>query len=222
MRVTTQMVNQSAQKAGLPINQNSLLNYINKDDASSSLLNGVSSSTNSTTNKITKNNYEKLEAASGGLQEQASLLAATGEDSVFEQAKSSGDHTDVVTGIEKLVETYNDTLSGLKKGSGVLNSFYLNQLKELITDNADALKEVGITQAKDGTLSIDTAALKSADIDTLEDLFGNEGTLSNKLAFVAGKIQNHAAANIESISSQYTSSGSLSSSSTTNKYNLWG
>jgi len=221
MRVTTQMVNQSARKAGLPINQNSLLNYINKDDAGSSLLNSVSSSANSTINKVTKNNYEKLEKVSGKLQEQASLLAATGEDSVFEQAKSSGDHTTVVSGIEKLVDTYNDTLSELKKGSGVLNSFYLQQLKELITNNADALKEAGITQAKDGSLSIDTAVLKSTDIDTLEDLFGNKGTLSNKLAFVAGKIQDNAAANIESISNQYTASGSLSSSST-NKYDLWG
>lgn len=221
MRVTTQMVNQSARKAGLPINQNSLLNYINKDDAGSSLLNSVSSSANSTINKVTKNNYEKLEKVSGKLQEQASLLAATGEDSVFEQAKSSGDHTTVVSGIEKLVDTYNDTLSELKKGSGVLNSFYLQQLKELITNNADALKEAGITQAKDGSLSIDTAVLKNTDIDTLEDLFGNKGTLSNKLAFVAGKIQDNAAANIESISNQYTASGSLSSSST-NKYDLWG
>lgn len=38
MRITTQMMNESARKAGLPIGGTSLLNYINKDEKSSNSL----------------------------------------------------------------------------------------------------------------------------------------------------------------------------------------
>lgn len=38
MRITTQMLNESAKKSGLPINNTSLLNYINGDETNNSLL----------------------------------------------------------------------------------------------------------------------------------------------------------------------------------------
>ena len=43
MRITTQMLNESARKAGLPINSNSLLNYVN-GNSDNTLLNALNKS----------------------------------------------------------------------------------------------------------------------------------------------------------------------------------
>lgn len=42
MRITNQMLNESAKKAGLPINSTSLLNYINNDSSKNTLLSALS------------------------------------------------------------------------------------------------------------------------------------------------------------------------------------
>ena len=42
MRVTTQMLNESARKAGLPLHDTSLLNYINKENGGNGLLDAIS------------------------------------------------------------------------------------------------------------------------------------------------------------------------------------
>ena len=41
MRITTQMLNESARKAGLPVNNTSLLNYINNKNQGNSLLDAL-------------------------------------------------------------------------------------------------------------------------------------------------------------------------------------
>ena len=60
MRVTTKMLNDSAQRAGLPINGNSLLNYVNGNGKSSekTLLNALDKNKGKSTFAIQKSNYE--------------------------------------------------------------------------------------------------------------------------------------------------------------------
>ncbi len=41
MRITTQMLNESARKAGLPVNSVSLLNYVNKGNSQNTLLSAL-------------------------------------------------------------------------------------------------------------------------------------------------------------------------------------
>ena len=45
MRVTTQMLNETARKARLPINNSTLLDYINNDSSADSMLNSINGST---------------------------------------------------------------------------------------------------------------------------------------------------------------------------------
>ena len=80
-----------------------------------------------------------------------------------------------------------------------------------------------LTQAKDGSLSIDEKVLQSADADTLKKVLDGDTGLASKISFVSGRISQNAASNVVSTSSQYTSNGSsLLSALETSKYDFWG
>ncbi|MBD5548707.1 MAG: hypothetical protein HDQ97_15185 [Lachnospiraceae bacterium] len=218
MRITTQMLNESARKAGLPVNGTSLLNYIN-GNSNNTLLNALNKS--SATDAATKTKYEKLEKAADQLSEAASVFMATGEDSLFSKASESGDNQDVYNAVEDFVGKYNSTLSALKNTSGTLNDYYSQMLKSAASDNKEALGNIGITIAKDGSLSVDKDKLKEADIDTLEKVLGNTKGFTQKAAYVADRVSDNAHTNQSSLSSQYSSTGSLYSA-LASKYNLYG
>ena len=85
------------------------------------------------------------------------------------------------------------------------------------------MKSIGITQAKDGSLSIDEKVLQSAEADTLKKVLDGDTGLASKISFVSGRISQNAASNVVSTSSQYTSNGSsLLSALETSKYDFWG
>ena len=218
MRITTQMLNESARKAGLPINGTSLLNYIN-GNSNNTLLNALNK--NSTTDAATKTKYEKLEKTADQLSEAASVFMATGDDSLFSKARESGDNQDVYNAVEDFVGKYNSTLSALKNTSSTLNDYYSQMLKSAASDNKEALESIGITIAKDGSLSVDKDKLKEANIDTLEKVLGNTKGFAQKAAYVADRVSDNAHTNQSSLSSQYSSTGSLYSA-LASKYNLYG
>ena len=218
MRITTQMLNESARKAGLPINGTSLLNYIN-GNSNNTLLNALNKS--SATDAATKTKYEKLEKAADQLSEAASVFMATGEDSLFSKARESGDNQDIYNAVEDFVGKYNSTLSALKNTSSTLNDYYSQMLKSAASDNKEALESIGISIAKDGSLSVDKDKLKETDIDTLEKVLGNTKGFTQKAAYVADRVSDNAHTNQSSLSSQYSSTGSLYSA-LASKYNLYG
>ena len=167
MRITTQMLAHSAAKSGIPFQQTTLLDILNKKSSFSGLLNGVNASADATA-IAKKKNYSKLEDISG-------------------------------------------------------NEFYRQQLKDIPAGDKEALKSIGITQAKDGSLSIDEKVLQSADADTLKKVLDGDTGLASKISFVSGRISQNAASNVVSTSSQYTSNGSsLLSALETSKYDFWG
>ena len=218
MRITTQMLNESARKAGLPINSNSLLNYVN-GNSDNTLLNALNKSR--TTDAVSKTKYEKLEKAADQLSKAASVFMATVEDSLFSKARESEDSQDIYNAVEDFVGKYNSTLSTLKNASGSLNDYYSQMLKSTVSDNKEALESIGITVAKDGSLSVDKDKMKGTDIDTLEKVLGNTTGITKKVAYVSGRVSDNAQTNQNSLSSQYSSTGSLYSS-LASKYNLYG
>lgn len=219
MRVTTQMLNESARKAGLPIHDKSLLNYINQGNSGNSLLGAVSgnNSQNSGISGIQKSSFEKMEKLAGELYQKAALFLEK-EDTVFDKARESGDNKEVLDDIRDMVEAYNNTIDALSKETGAINRLYLEALKSAATENSSLLKNVGITSSKDGKLVIDEEKLKNAGLDDLEKVFGKAGTFSSRTAFAAGRIEDNAAANLDSISSQYTSAGNTYIASLLNRF----
>lgn len=227
MRITTQMINESARKAGLPLQQSTLLDYVNNDSSITStgdtLLDAlnkknVSSDTGIGTGK--KSDYEELEKQSGAMMKVAEELLAQ-KDSVFAKAKESGDTSGVCSSVEKLVEKYNATVSSLKKTSGSLNKYYQQMLEEAAASSSKEFEELGVTVGKDGKISVDKEKLAKASVDDIEKVFGNVGGFTNKVAFLASRIEDNAKASAESLSSKYSASGKAYSMGV-NQYDFWG
>ena len=223
MRITTQMMNESAKRAGLPIGSISLLNYINKEEKSSnSLLEALNKNKATSVNTNEKRNYEELSKKSTQLTRAAEALLQEGEKSVFEQARQSGDNQKVYDTVEKLFEDYNSTRKSLKSASNVMNDFYKQMMDEVAAENKDALENIGIVFKQDGTASLDMDKMKSPDITALEEMFGAQSDFVNKIGFISARISDNANANIESLGSTYDISGSLYAAISSSKFDFWG
>ena len=164
MRITTQMLANSAAKSGIPIQRTSLLDIIN-NKSSQNLLGTIGKSMNTTstgaTDILRKNNYAKLEDLSEKLSQSASKLAGSDKDSIYDKAKESGDTTDILSDVNKMVEAYNATMKQLKTTGGIMNEFYQQQLKNIPAGSKESLESIGISQAKDGSLIVDEKVFRN-------------------------------------------------------------
>lgn len=227
MRITTQMLNETARKAGLPINNVSLLNYVNgsgnvnDNTLLGELSSGKSSKYSASSRLFQTDDYEKLEKSADELTQAAQALAAEGEDSLFAKAAQSGSYEALYDSIEKLTDRYNAVAKNLKASSGSLSSYYYQMLREAAQSNSDSLNAVGITIGKDGTLSLDKDKLKASSAEDMQKAVGSASVFTSKLAFLSGRIADNAKANAQSITSQYNSSGK-SYASSRNQYDFWG
>ena len=98
--------------------QNTLLDALNKSNETS----------------VKKGSYEKIDKEADKLIQAANNLIQSGENSVFEQAKTSNDYQKVYDGIEKLFERYNGTLKALKSTPNTMNSFYREMMLEAFAE----------------------------------------------------------------------------------------
>lgn len=144
MRITTQMLNRSAEKAGLPTNRTSLLNYINGNNSNVSLANALSKS-NKAADATKKSDYEKLEKSADQASASTDKLLSAGSENV------------TASDLQTFVDKYNEMLKNLGKSSDTLNLFYAQTAKDTVKEYKQELAEIGITVAKDGTLSFDKA-----------------------------------------------------------------
>ncbi len=221
MRITTQMLNETAKKAGIPLNSQTLLDYINKDSDSSSLLSSSATSGTLLKAKVSASGYENMKDNARELQEAVSKLADENSD-IFEKAKADNDTSEIVSAVEEIVENYNSMIKILSKSTSALDVFYAKSLKELPESFSEELAEIGITQNEDGSLEIASDKLKKAGVDMLESIFGNSAEFAQKLSFVASRIENNAQTNLQSVSSTYGQSADILSSYTSSRYDYLG
>jgi hypothetical protein len=208
MRITTQMLNESARKAGLPINNTSLLNFINKGSSTTgnTLLDALSK--NSKANSTQKSSYEQLEKSANALEESAEFFSSEKEDNLFTHAK-------------EFLSNYNDTLKKLGSSGSVLNDFYKQMMQETYGESKEGLAGIGIAADRNGYLSLDESKFDSADIDTLKNVLGGDSAFTVKTGYIASRIANNAESYLESMSSQYSAAGKNYSSYLNSKYNFW-
>lgn len=214
MRITNQILSNTALKGGMTFQRRTLLDML-----------GSSSTTfksSAGSYKTNKTDYSKLEKVSQELKDSTEKLSATGEKSLFAKAMESGNTKDVVSTVSSLVEQYNQTLKQLSTSNDAIGKLYKQELVGICEENKDALEDIGIRQNKDGSLSIDENVLGSADVDTLKKIFGKDSVLTSRLGAVSSYISRYADANIESSASQYGSDGSYTSNISASKYNFWG
>ena len=188
------------------------------------MLGSIGNNTSTSASKILKkSNYSKLEDLSENLNKYALKLTDSAKDSIYDKAKEDGDTKDILSDISKMVEEYNATMKQLKITGGTMNEFYRQQLKEVSTGSKEALKGIGITQEKDGSLTVNEKTLQNADADALKKALGSESGFVSKLRFISNRINQNASANLMSATSWYTSNGSAYMGSfEESKYNFLG
>lgn len=206
MRITTRMLNQMATKTGLPLQKNSLLNYINNSEPGSTF--SAAQQIQKVTGKRQIESYESLSDSAKDLTQAADILSGEEEDSLFAKAEAEGKTTELVTQMEEMAEAYNSTLKSLSSQTGVLEDFYLDQLKTVVSEHKEALEKIGITAGKSGELKVDKKVLSKAAFADLKAAFGKEGEVSEKLSYLGSRIRKNSSAYVESLSSQYSSKGS--------------
>lgn len=223
MRITTQMLNETSKRTGIPVNQTNLLSYINNSGSSDNqtLVDALNKTKEQKVSTENTQKYKKLQKEANSLQEQAAKFAATGEDSFFDKIKESGDHETLYSGVMDYVKSYNSTLSALKQSQGVLNEYYSQMMQEAAKDSSKSLEGIGITIGKDGLLSIDEEKLKAASVEDIESVLGVSGQLSSKIGFLAGRVSDHAQSGLDSVSQTYSGNGSQYIPNTS-KFDLWG
>lgn len=195
--MTTQMLS-SRRKAGLPSGRNSLLNSVRSRSTSSSGLDRMNTSSVLST-RLARVKHEKLQKASGSLEEQLSLLG--------EKVDQGG--KDVTSTAANVVSDFNDTMDYLKQISGVLNNYYRQSLKETVAGSQKELEEIGITVGMDGSLSLNKDKLASADEEKVKEVLGSSGDFVKRISAVASRVSDNARVNAENASSQYNSRGGL-------------
>ena len=122
MRITTQMLNETAKRTGIPIHQANLLSYINNDSSAGgdTLLDALNGKKKKVSTEAVSN-YKKKEKTAQSLKEQSEKLAETGEKSFWEKMKESGSTEEACKEVQSYVERYNATLSSLKNSTDVLD-----------------------------------------------------------------------------------------------------
>ena len=162
MRVTTQMLNESARRAGLPINHSSLLDHIG-GNGKNALLDALNKKNSTVIDTENKKKYEKLGKTAEKLVNSSDALLQEGEKGIFAQVKESEDKQKLYDSIKTLFVDYNSSIKALKDTAGTMNDFYRQMLIETPEDAKEELAKVGVSFAKDGTASVDMDKLKSAD-----------------------------------------------------------
>lgn len=219
MRVTNQMLNESARRAGTPVNGHSLLDYVNNKGNQNAISDRQWG--NKGLGKAEKTKYEKQGKAADELVTVAEKLSESGKESVWEKVKESGDTAEITKKAQELVEKYNKLLESMKGTSGALNEFYRKNLKDLPEQHTEVLAEIGITSKKDGSLEVDQEKLGKASLEQLKNLFGKDSSFITRLSYISSRIGDNADANMENLSGSYLSDGNVSSSRV-NKYDFWG
>jgi hypothetical protein len=216
------MLNESARKAGLPINNTSLLNFINKGSSTTgnTLLDALSK--NSKVNSTQKSSYEQLEKSANALEESAAFFSSEKEDNLFTQAKEEGTTESVKKRAKEFISNYNDTMKKLGGSGSVLNDYYKQMMQEAYGESKEGLVSIGIVADRNGYLSMDESKFDATDIDTLEKVLGGDSTFSVKTGYIASRIANNAESYLESLSSQYSAAGKNYSSYLNSKYDFWG
>jgi hypothetical protein len=222
MRITTQMLNESYKSAGITTGTPTLLDYINKDKTSTlnDLFSVVSNYSGSSTTKSTL--YEQLKKAADELSETAEKLTSDSADNIYSKARESGSTETVKEQLEQLISDYNDVIKKLGTTGSTLDTYYRKMMKEAYSENEDALSAIGLTADKNGYLELSESTFSATDVDTLEKVLGKSSTFSVKTAFIAQHVSDNAESNLESTSSQYTSTGQTLASYLSSKYDTKG
>lgn len=106
----------------------------------------------------------------------------------------------------EFINDYNDMVERMNAISSNTNELYLKQLKQYETLSSAAFSKVGISADKDGTLTVDEAKLKAADLKDIKAVFGEKNSFADKVTAKTKYIKSSAEYNLSNLNKVYSSS----------------
>lgn len=173
--------------------------YYAEAKASSS---GTTSSRNSGTNgvlekileekknpKVSKEAQEANANLTSGLSTLKTSLSALQNDSTYTDTNGGKTAADkVMTAVKAYVEDYNNVVTAAKDSTLTNKTAYVANMMGTTATNADKLAEIGISIRSNGTISLDEAKLKAADVSKVQELFSAKDIMSYG-STVASRVQ---------------------------------
>lgn len=198
-----------------------LKSYYSKVDSDSSESTSSASSTTAA-DKLTNTQLLSEKDAAKNLRSSAAKLLQTGEDSVFNKKKVTGEDggtteeydTDAIySAVSDFVKNYNSTVDALGNSntSSVLNSG--SRMVSLTGAMAKNLAKVGITVGFNNKLSINEETFKKSDMNNVKTLFNGTGSYAYSVSSSASSIANSASSQLSRLNGGlYTDTGAYGSS----------
>lgn len=161
----------------------------------------------------------KLAAITTNSKTLANSASALASKSLYETEDSKGNTVDAVKNVKKALQTYVDSYNNyMATGRKTYNTSIQNKNLGMIKENAEnaqALKDIGITTGRDGKLVFDETKVTSSNLSDVQELFQDKGSYGESMMKLANETNN--------ISNSNTyNSGSGSSYSTSGSYSVLG
>lgn len=129
--------------------------------------------------KVSKDVKEANSKLTSGLSTLKNSLSTLQNDATYtdtENGKSAADK--VVSAVKSFVSNYNDVVTASKGSTLTSQTAYVANMMSATAANSDQLAEIGIRVNAKGTLEINEAKLKGADISKVQELFSSEDVMS--------------------------------------------
>ena len=141
---------------------------------------------------------------------------AVSGDKIVENQKKSYDYE--ITGLAaERVETHMKRFleegekSLYQEGEDSVDETYAKKLKTEISARETALKQIGITLQRDGTLLLDKTVFQTVKPEAVQKIFGDKSTLSNRVQVLASGVKSNCRKQAAALSAtSYTTSGNYS------------
>lgn len=129
--------------------------------------------------KVSKETSEANSKLTSGIPTLTNAVKALQNDTTYtasEDGKSAQDK--VVSALKNYVTEYNDVVSAAKQSTLSGKTSHVASMMKSTAQNADKLKEIGITINANGTLQFIEGQAKKADISKVQDLFSSQNSMS--------------------------------------------
>ena len=132
-----------------------------------------------------------------------------GEKSLYQEGEDAGKQ--LTKEMESFVSDYNMMIRKIGELSDSVDATYAKKLKTEISARETALKQIGITLEKDGTLSFDKTVFQTVKPEAVQKIFGDKSTLSNRVQVLASGVKTNCRKQAAALSAtSYTTSGNYS------------
>ncbi|MCM1232288.1 MAG: flagellar filament capping protein FliD [Ruminococcus flavefaciens] len=129
--------------------------------------------------KVSKDVQEANSNLTAGLSNMKSSVAALQNSGTYTDSESGKSAADkVVSAVKTFVSDYNNVVSAAKGSTLTAKTAYVTNMMSATSANSDQLSEIGIRVNANGTLEIDEAKLKAADLSKVQDLFSSNDIMS--------------------------------------------